>query len=127
MFTNNSEQQDVREVYGITDPQKERIISFLQGAVYCWCLNRGTEWFSLRDFMGGTNYFWNGTPLIELYNKHRRLNKTDDECVEAAGKDAGWLLKKVINNDRRAFETKKEELIRKYRWNGNTENDNSDF
>lgn len=33
-----------------------------------------------------------------------------------AAKDGGWLLKRVINDDDRAFETIVEELTRKYRW-----------
>lgn len=64
----------------------------------------------MRDFMGGTNFYWQGTPLYRLFEK------TDD--VKAAGKAAGWLLKKVIERDKRHFETKKEELIRKYKWVG---------
>ncbi|EID32670.1 hypothetical protein HMPREF9969_0804 [Prevotella sp. oral taxon 306 str. F0472] len=36
----------------------------------------------------------------------------------AAGQAAGRLLKFVINKDKRNFETKKEELIRKYKWIG---------
>ncbi|EKB55933.1 hypothetical protein [Bergeyella zoohelcum] len=102
--------ETIRDVYGISDEQKNAIMNFLQGAVYCWCKNRSDEWFSIRDLMGGDNYYWEGTPLIALWEKHKD--------VGAAGKDAGWLLKKVINNDKRTFETKKEELVRKYKWVG---------
>ena len=42
-----------------------------------------------------------------------------NEDINAAGIDAGWLLKKVIDRDKRHFETKKEELVRKYKWVGN--------
>ena len=102
----------IRNVTGITDEQKRRISDFLQGAVYTWCKNRKDEWFSLRDLMGGDNYYWEGTPLIPLYEKHVAA----PDAVERAGKDGGWLLKKMIDADTRKFETKKEELIRKYRW-----------
>jgi hypothetical protein len=44
------------------------------------------------------------------------------ENVEQAGKDAGWLLKKVIYNDKRSFQTKKEGMVRQYRWNGDENN-----
>lgn len=77
----------------------------------CWCKNRSDEWFSIRDLMGGDNFYWEGTPLICLWEKNKD--------VVAAGKDAGWLLKKVISDDKRTFETKKEELVRKYRWKKN--------
>ena len=81
----------VRDVHGINEEQKTRIRDVLQGAVYCWCKNRPDEWFSMRDLMGGENYYWEGTPLIALYEKHHE----EDDAVERAGKDSGWLLKRV--------------------------------
>jgi hypothetical protein len=108
---------EIRDVYDITDEEKQRIVDFLQGAVYCWCKNRPDEWFSMRDLMGGENYYWQGTPLFVLYQKHISKGKDSESAVKDAGIDSGWILKKLINNDtRRTFETKKEELIRKYRW-----------
>lgn len=105
-------QSEIRDVHGITDEEKSRIRDFLQGAVYCWCKNRPDEWFSLRDLMGGENYYWQGTPLITLYEKHEDAV----DAVQRAGRDGGWLLKRVIDNNSRKFKTKKEELIRKYSW-----------
>lgn len=115
-LTNKSELRDVK---GIGQDQKQRIVDFLQGAVYCWCKNRKNEWFSMRDLMGGDNYYWQGTPLLPLYEKHENKGKDWESSVKDAGKDSGWLLKSVISADKRTFETKKEELIRKYRWIGN--------
>lgn len=112
-------ESEVRTVTGISPEDKEKIIAFLQGAVYCWCNNMKDEWFSARDFLGGDNYYWEGTPLFVLYEKHISLGKDIDSSTKDAGKDAGWLLKKVIDDDKRTFETKKEDLIRKYRWVGN--------
>lgn len=109
---------ELRDVTGISHPEKQRIIDFLQGAIYCWCKNRKDEWFSMRDLMGGDNYYWEGTPLLPLYEKHENKGKDWESAVKDAGKDSGWLLKKVIAGDKRTFETKKEELIRKYRWVG---------
>lgn len=109
-----SEDPRLRSISGISIEERQRIEDFLQGAIYCWCKNRKDEWFSLRDLMGGDNHVWNGTPLQPLYNKHN--NKKADP-VKEAGKDGGWLLKAVISNDRRKFQTKKENLVRKYRWN----------
>jgi len=107
---------EIRDVKNITTEEKQRIYDFLQGAVYCWCKNRIDEWFSVRDLMGGENFDWNGTPLIVLYNKHIGKGKSDDNAISDAGKDAGWIVKKVIDDDQRNFQTKKEELVRKYRW-----------
>jgi hypothetical protein len=104
----------VRNVTGLTDPQKETICDFLQGAAYCWCKNRPKEdWFSLRSLMGGENYFWSGTPMLPLWEKH---NGVSSDPVKAAGKDGGWLLKKVLADDVRTFETREGAFIREYRW-----------
>lgn len=66
--------------------------------------------------MGGENYNWNGTPLIVLYEKHIRNGKSHDDAVSAGGKDAGWIAKKVINDDTREFQTETG-FVRRYRWN----------
>ena len=105
---------EIREVTGISEDEKKDIFNFLQGAVYCWCKNRKDEWFSMRDLMGGDNYYWEGTPLIVLYDKHN--NAGSDDPIKSAGKDSGWLLKKVIKADKREFETKEESFIRIYKW-----------
>ncbi|WP_411897539.1 hypothetical protein [Elizabethkingia occulta] len=104
----------IRTVNGITPEEEQRIIDFLQGAVYCWCKNRKDEWFSLRELMGGDNFYWESTPLEPLYTKHKAVGATDP--VKSAGKDCGWLLKKVIIRDSRDFETDKFEMTRKYKW-----------
>lgn len=104
---------EVRNVTGISDAQRQRITDFLQGAVYCWCKNRKDEWFSLRDLMGGENYYWSGTPIHLLYDKHKGRQ---DDPVKEAGKDAGWMLKAVISEDKRLFKTEKKKLTRHYRW-----------
>ena len=106
---------EIRDVKNITTAEKQRIYDFLQGAVYCWCKNRKDEWFSVRDLMGGENFDWNGTPLIVLFNKHKKKGKSDDDAISDAGKDAGWIAKRVINDDKREFQTK-DEYTRKYRW-----------
>jgi hypothetical protein len=107
---------EVREVRGITAEEKKSIEIYLLGCVYAWCNNHKSEWFSARDFLGRDNYNWNGTPLQPLYDKHFAKGKRDEACVKAAGKDSGWILKKVIAADTRKFETKIAQRIRQYRW-----------
>ena len=108
------EEATVREVKILSDEEKERIMTFFQGAIYCWCKNRKGEWFAARDLIGGENYYWEGTPLYILWEKHKSKNTGKED----AAKDAGWLLKKVIKEDKRYFNTKKEGLVRQYRWTG---------
>ncbi len=109
-----ADDSEIRDVHGITDEQKQRILDFLQGAVYSWCKNRKDEWFAARDLLGGDNYYWQGTPMIALYEK--------SEDVEQAGKDAGWLLKRVLNDDKRTFEVSTDGRVKIYRWNGQENN-----
>ena len=109
-----ADDSEIRDVHGLTDEQKQRILDFLQGAVYSWCKNRKDEWFAARDLLGGDNYYWQGTPMIALYEK--------SEDVEQAGKDAGWLLKRVLNDDKRTFEVSTDGRVKIYRWNGQENN-----
>ncbi|MBC8756852.1 hypothetical protein H2O64_19415 [Kordia sp. YSTF-M3] len=106
----------IREVKDLKPEVIKRICDYMQGAVYCWCKNKEEKWFSARDLFGGENFNWSGTPMIKLFDKHKSKGKTDDSAIKGAGKDAGWILKKVLNEDKRNFETKKGDLVRKYRW-----------
>lgn len=109
---------EIREVHEISTSDKKAIQDFLQGAVYCWCKNRPDEWFGLRDLMGGENFFWQGTPLFVLFEKHTNKGNVGNDPVKEAGKDGGWLLKKVIHSDNREFETQNNGFFREYRWGG---------
>ncbi len=106
----------IRKVTALSEVEKKDIFNFLQGAIYCWCKNSPEEWFSIADLMGGENFQWRGTPLLVLYTKHKSKGKDWDSAAQDAAQDSGWLLKRVIRHDNRKFETKKEELIRKYKW-----------
>jgi hypothetical protein len=106
----------LRDVSKLSEMEKNSIMNFLQGAVYCWCKNRKGEWFTILDLMGGDNRDWSKTPLEILYNKHIQNGKTTKEAFDNAGKESGWLLKRVIYDDKRQFETEKTEINRKYRW-----------
>ena len=59
--------REIREVKKISNLTKQRISDFCS-----WCKNRKGEWFSLRDLMGGDNFYWNGTPLLDMYLKQKR-------------------------------------------------------
>ncbi|WP_339133661.1 MAG: hypothetical protein WGN25_13360 [Candidatus Electrothrix sp. GW3-4] len=95
----------MRNSFGISDVDLDRIKCFLQGSVYCWVKNRKDEGFAARDLVGGENYDWNKTPLIPLYQKHIAAGKDPNDAVDEAGKDLGWILKLVLHEDKRSFES----------------------
>lgn len=104
-----------RNVHGLSPNDLQRIRDFLQGAVYCWCKNRKGEWFSARDFLGGDNFYWEHYPLGILYFRQIEMGKSHDEAFEQAAKDAGHILKKMLKDDDRTFETEGG-YTRSYRW-----------
>ena len=111
-------------VNGFTDRQMALMRAYLQGAVYCWCKNCKDEWFAARDLIGGNNYYWQGTPLIDLFEYY--LDGRNDDAsiryaVEEAGKAAGRLLKGILIEDKRTFETR-EGFTREYHWTGDEDN-----
>ena len=112
-------ESEVRSVTGITDQQKELAKAYLQGAVYSWIRDRPNEIFAARDLIGGANFYWEGTPLMPLYEKHVAKGKSNDDAVTAAARDAGWLLKSVLNDDKRNFTIGKSGLTAGYKWIGN--------
>lgn len=54
---------------------------YLLGAVHVWCRDRYRhgEWFAVRDLLGGPNYYWQGTPLMRLYDYYMERSEADDE------------------------------------------------
>lgn len=112
------QQSQIHFVNGITPKQKELINAYLQGAVYSWVKNRKDEWFAARDLFGGDNFYWEGTPLYCLYEKHINKGKSSNDAIVDAGKDLGWLLKQQLSNDKRSFETR-QGYTAEYRWVGN--------
>lgn len=112
------EESKVKEVKGISEIQKADIITFLTKAIDSWCNSKSEEWFSARDFLGGKNRNWQGTPMQALYTKYINKGLSDAESKKRAGHDAGWLLKKTIKQDLRWFNTQKTPSIRIYQWTG---------
>lgn len=77
----------------------QRMLDFLFGAVRAICADREGTQFAARDFLGGANYFWQGTPMYRLYEKYVDEGYSSDAAVEEAGKTAGHLLKRVLIDD----------------------------
>lgn len=107
----------IQEVSSLSEVERDKICSFLQGAVYTWCAIKGSVEFAAKDFVGGDNRNWLGTPLYALYAHYEYIGEDSESAVEKAGKDLGWLLKKVICNDSRNFSQNKSDGFRQfYKW-----------
>lgn len=113
----------VRNVSGITATERDAISKFMQGAVYAWVRDRKGEPFAVRDLMGGANFEWEGTPLYVLFAKHKKHGKDNQAAIRAAGRDLGWLVKAVLDSDKRTFVMGKAGgkmgPVNTYRWDGN--------
>ena len=101
--------------------------AFLQGAVYAWCEQHGTDAFAARDFVGDKNYYWQGTPLIVLFDHYYTHNQNGDYAVKQAGRALGHLLKRVIVEDKRTFTTHIAKRVRHYQWDGSRANDGANY
>lgn len=116
-------QDDCRSVNGVEKETINKVKAYLQGAVYCWCknvknTNGENEWFAARDFLGGENFYREDTPMMALYEHYKEEYSDGDYAQKEAGKAAGRILKQLLFDDRRTFETRKGFMKREYRWNG---------
>ena len=101
------------------------ICAYMQGAVYAWCNKYGEKPFAARDFVGGDNFYWQGTPLYPLYEHYHNLYPNDDSgyAVTQAGRALGHILKRVIVEDKRTFTSEIRDQVRHYQWQPNEEDD----
>lgn len=121
-FVNSINLPTPRTVHGISEVQRQDIMHFLQGSVYCWCKNRKDKPFAARDLLGGDNYYWQDTPMMALFEYYRNGNDANNEyAIEEAGKAAGRLLYQLLYDDKREFQTWVE-YTRMYCWTGNEDN-----
>lgn len=111
-------------VHGLSNVERALIYSYMQGAVYRRCNENPNDWFAARDLVGGRNYYWQGTPLIVVYNlfRQRHPNRTSRYAEKQAAKAIGHLLKRVIVDDKRTFMTRVQGLSRQYLWTGDEDN-----
>lgn len=104
------------------------ICSFLQGAVFAWCEQHGTDAFAARDFEGDKNFHWQGTPLIVLFEHYNQLYPNRGRyAVKQAGRALGHLLKRVIVEDKRTFTTHIAKRVRHYQWDGSCANEGANY
>jgi hypothetical protein len=117
MIINISDIKVSRHVKGISNADLLRMKDYLQGLIYSWCNVHQKKWFAARDLVGRRNFYWQGTPVYLLYQKHRNKGQDNDTAKSSAAKDLGWILLKVIKNDKRHFHTRKH-YTREYSWDG---------
>ena len=106
---------ETRNISSLNDSEKQRAKDFLQGLVYCWCKNQPDKKFAARDLVGGENEDWNKTPLQRVYDCHLDNNKSEEDAYKQAAIDVGWLLKRVLHDDKRVFE-QIDERVNSYKW-----------
>lgn len=113
------EETTYMNIHGFEENELQRMRDYLLGAVQAWCRDRHGEWFAARDLLGGANFFWQGTPLICLFDFYMARSGNDSEySVKQAGRAAGHLLKRVLIEDtKRMYETR-QGYTRLYRWVG---------
>lgn len=108
-----------QNVHGFSEAELQRMRDYLLGAVQAWCRDRHGEWFAARDLLGGANFYWQGTPLIRLYEFYMEQSDEDnDYSIRQAGRAAGHILKRVLIEDtKRTYETRIA-YTRQYCWVG---------
>jgi hypothetical protein len=84
--------------------QEQEILTYLQGAVYCWCNNKKDDWFCIGSFAGDLNEDWIGTPLIILYDHYIILGESGTDAYNHAAQDSGTLLKLFLHRDSRTYD-----------------------
>ncbi len=95
----------LRKKFGIDEEQLSLAKDFLRRSVYerIQSCNYKNKVFALRDLVGGKNSDWGGSPLQCLYDKHWDKRKEKQSAIKEAGKEAGWILKNVISEDKQLF------------------------
>ena len=106
----------IQKVHGLSEEELQKIKAFLQGAVYCWCAIRKSDWCCARDLIGGVNQDWKCYPLEVLYRRCIKAGRDHDHAFAQAARDAGNILKRVLSEDNRTFETMEMGRTRSYRW-----------
>jgi len=90
----------------------------MQGAIYAWAKNFPAKPFAVRDLVGGENGDWTGTPLFALYEAYIKHGECDEVAQSHAAQDLGWIVKNLLNNDKRTYVNTKPDDVNHYEWVG---------
>ena len=105
------------QVKGLNPLERDLIYAYLQGAAFRRCNEKPNDWFAARDLVGGENDKWQGAPLIVGYERFRREHpsKSTGYAEDKAAKAIGHMLKRMIVDDKRTFDTQVKEMVRHYK------------
>lgn len=89
------------------------IQNYLLGAINCFIRRNNDTWFKAKDIIIND---WNGTPLQVIYDFFESKGLSEEEARKQAEMCLGKILRKVIFDDQRTFETRKtQDNPREYR------------
>lgn len=83
------------------------IEAYLKGAINHYIKTNGNSWFKAKDLIFSN---WNDTPLQQIYDFFESNGLTENDSQKKAGMMLGHILKKVVYEDERLFEIKKEDV-----------------
>lgn len=91
----------LRNVHGLTQEENDAAIGFIRSLVEDWLNNhQPNDSFRAVDLMGRHVFpTWADTPLDALYRYYYRKRPDNTYAVRQAGIAAGYLLKRVIEED----------------------------
>lgn len=94
------EEQRIFRVHGVDRAHQDEIRAYLNAKLETWCTShKRDDDFAAREWLGGPNRNWQGTPMQELYDYYLRRNHGGVYAYREAGKAAGRILKGVIDSN----------------------------
>ena len=82
---------------------KKEVKEFLECLVRIWCLTTPEKSFTCSELLNNAD--WEKKPLCYMYDYYKNKGESDEEAKNHDSVDIGWLLKEVISEMPRKFET----------------------
>lgn len=101
-----NETYEERNINSVTESQKKEVKEFLACLVRIWCLTTPEKSFTCAELLKILNNAdWQKKPLCYMYDYYKNKDESDEEAKNHDSVDIGWLLKEVISEMPRKFET----------------------
>lgn len=79
---------------------------------------RAGQWYAARDFFGGSNADWTGTPLELLYQRrlqqYRNHFDSKKDAFKQAGRDLGHIIKNILSKSVKYYKECKRNRVKCY-------------